>query len=361
MSKNKMFFEIKNISKDVGEIQVYGEICKWAWESDGETSAFTFSKQLEKLRDVKKIELKINSPGGDVFEAIAMYHSLKRIGKAKEIIAFVDGIAASAATILTLAANKVVMGKGCYFMIHNPLMYMGYSNVEEMNEAVEHLNKTKENILDLYEEKCKLSREEISEKMDKTTWYSAEEALQVGFIDEIANYDSSVSNLNISNIFISELKNMAIPEKLKTILQNQKKEEKMTLQELKMQYPEVFNNYEKEVLDKIKETDVVKNAINSAILEERKRIKALDSIKTVSEAAKAIVDKAKFEEVRDYRDVIVDLYNLNAEKAAAEITQLEKEKKDAGIYNIFSGSLGNEKEQLENDIINAALEEIGSM
>lgn len=333
-SKKRTFFEIKNISDDVGEIRVYGDICKWAWEEYGETSSVTFSKQLANLKNVKKLELKINSPGGDVFEAVAMYHEIKRFAQGKEVTAYIDGMAASAATILTLAANKTIMGKGCYFMIHNPLMYMGYANVEEMNEAIEHLNKTKDNLLDLYEEKCKLSR------------------------DEIANYDSSISNLNISNVFTPELKNLAIPEKLKDILQ-ENKEEKMTLQDLKVQHPELLQAYEKEVIDKIKGTDTVKNAIDAAIKEERKRIKALDNIKVTSEAAREIVNKAKFDEVRDYRDVIVDLYNLNAEKAGREINLIEEEKKDAGIYDIQSGTLGNSKEQMENDIVSAALAELG--
>ena len=133
----------------------------------------------------------------------------------------------------------------------------------------------------------------------------------------------------------------------------------MTLQELKVQHPELLKAYEKEVIDKVKGTDAVKNAIDAAIEEERKRIKALDNIKVTSEAAREIVDKAKFDEVRDYRDVIVDLYNLNAEKAGREIDQMEQEKKDAGIYNIQSGTLGNSKEQIENDIISAALAELG--
>lgn len=220
-SNKRIFFEIKNISDEVGEVRIYGDICKYPWEEIGETSSVTFSKQLATLRDVKKLELKINSPGGDVFEAVAMYHEIKRFAQGKEVTAYIDGMAASAATLLTLAADKTIMGKGCYFMIHNPLMYMGYANVEEMNEAIEHLNKTKENLLDLYVEKCKLSREEIAEKMDKTTWYTAEEALQAGFIDEIANYDSSISNLNISNVFTPELKNLAIPEKIKNILEEE--------------------------------------------------------------------------------------------------------------------------------------------
>ena len=89
-SKKRTFFEIKNISDDVGEIRVYGDICKWAWEEYGETSSVTFSKQLANLKNVKKLELKINSPGGDVFEAVAMYHERKRFAQGKEVTAYID-------------------------------------------------------------------------------------------------------------------------------------------------------------------------------------------------------------------------------------------------------------------------------
>ena len=360
---NKPFFEIKNLSEEKGEILVYGEITKYPWEEFGETSAVLFNRELNKLKDVKNISLKINSPGEDVYEALAMYHEIKRLSRTKNITAYIDGMAASAATLLAIAGNKTVIGKGCYFMIHNPMASLFYANSQELEEAKNHLEQTKEDILDLYMEKTTLSREEVAKKMDDTTWFTAEEALQAGFVDEIANYDTSVVNLNIVNVFSENLKPKA-PKNLLDVIQNSKiiKEEKMTLEELKIKYPEAFNQHRNEIINSIKDTDVVKktidSAVNEAILSERNRIKNLDSIKTYSEAAREIVNKAKFEEPRDYKDIIVDLYNLNAEKAGREINLEEDDKNKAGIYNIHSGEFGNSQEELEKNIVAMALKEL---
>lgn len=353
------FFSIKNLSDNEGEIRISGEITKWAWEEFGETSSFIFNQQLQNLKNCKKISVKINSPGGDIAEALAIYHELKRLSQEKEVTAYIDGMACSAATLIAIAANKTVMGKGCYFMIHNPLMYMGYSNTKEMTAAIEHLNKTKENMLDLYEEKSSLSREEIAKKMDEETFFNTQEALDAGFIDEIASYDTNIINSNIQTVCSMNIKNSKkIPKELSEILNKKTQEATMTLKELKAQHPELINELQTELIN----TDTVKNAINgavqTAIAEERKRIQNLDGIKTYSKAAKELVDKAKFEEPRDYKDIIVDLYNMNSEHAGREIKRGEDEKAAAGFNGITSGMEESEKEQMLNSIVETALKEL---
>ena len=358
MSKTS-FFSIKNLSDNEGEIRIAGEITKWAWEEFGETSSFIFNQQLQKLKNCKKISVKINSPGGDIAEALAIYHEIRRLSQEKEVTAYIDGMACSAATLIAIAANKTVMGKGCYFMIHNPLMYMGYSNTKEMTEAIEHLNKTKESILDLYEEKSSLSREEIAKKMDEETFFNTQEALEAGFIDEIASYDTNIINSNIQTVCSMNIKNSKkIPKELSEILNKKTQEATMTLKELKAQYPELINELQTELIN----TDTVKSAINgavqTAVAEERKRIQNLDGIKTYSKAAKELVDKAKFEEPRDYKDIIVDLYNMNSEHAGREIERGEDEKVAAGFNGITSGMEESEKEQMLNSIVETALKEL---
>lgn len=358
MSKTS-FFSIKNLSDSEGEIRIAGEITKWAWEEFGETSSFIFNQQLQSIKNCKKISVKINSPGGDIAEALAIYHELKRLSQEKEVTAYIDGMACSAATLIAIAANKTVMGKGCYFMIHNPLMYMGYSNTKEMTEAIEHLNKTKENMLDLYEEKSSLSREEIAKKMDEETFFNTQEALDAGFIDEIASYDTNIINSNIQTVCSMNIKNSKkIPKELSEILNKKNQEATMTLKELKAQHPELINELQSELIN----TDTVKNAINgavqTAIAEERKRIQNLDGIKTYSKAAKELVDKAKFEEPRDYKDIIVDLYNMNSEHAGREIERGESEKAAAGFNDITSGMEESEKEQMINSVVETALKEL---
>lgn len=358
MSKTS-FFSIKNLANGEGEIRIFGDITKWAWEEYGETSSFIFNQQLQNLKNCKKISVKINSPGGDIAEALAIYHELKRLSQEKEVTAYIDGMACSAATLIAIAANKTVMGKGCYFMIHNPLMYMGYSNTKEMTEAIEHLNKTKENMLDLYEEKSSLTREEIAKKMDEETFFNTQEALDAGFIDEIASYDTNIINSNIQTVCSMNIKNSKkIPKELSEILNKKNQEATMTLKELKAQHPELINELQTELIN----TDTVKNAISgavqAAVAEERERIKNLDNIKIYSKAAKEIVDKAKFEEPREYKDIIVDLYNMNSEQAGREIDMGENEKAAAGFNGILSGSGESGKEQMLNNVIEAALKEL---
>ncbi|WP_339072664.1 ATP-dependent Clp protease proteolytic subunit [Fusobacterium animalis] len=75
------FFEIKNLSENIAEIRIYGTITKWAWEEYGEVSSANFAKELQKLKNISHINLRVNSPGGDVFEASAIYNLLKDYAK----------------------------------------------------------------------------------------------------------------------------------------------------------------------------------------------------------------------------------------------------------------------------------------
>ena len=195
------FFEIKNLSENTAEIRIYGTITKWAWEEYGEVSSANFAKELQKLKNVSHINLRVNSPGGDVFEASAIYNLLKDFAKVNniQITGYIDGLAASAASFLILCASKIVMGIGALFMIHNPLTY-AYGNSIELQKQIKLLDTVKESILDIYCTKSKLSREEIAEKMNNEKWFRANEALEAGFVDEIVENDNSLENIkNISD------------------------------------------------------------------------------------------------------------------------------------------------------------------
>ena len=153
------------------------------------------------MKNISHINLRVNSPGGDVFEASAIYNLLKDYAKVNniEITGYIDGLAASAASFLVLCATKVIMGTGALYMIHNPLT-SAYGNAEKLKKQIELLDTVKEAILDIYCTKSKLSREEISEKMNGEKWYRASEALEAGFVDEIVENDNSLENIkNISN------------------------------------------------------------------------------------------------------------------------------------------------------------------
>ena len=346
------FFEIKNLSENTAEIRIYGTITKWAWEEYGEVSSANFAKELQKLKNVSHINLRVNSPGGVVFEASAIYNLLKDFAKVNniQITGYIDGLAASAASFLVLCASKVVMGTGALYMIHNPLS-SAYGNVEKLKKQIELLDTVKEAILDIYCSKSKLSREEISEKMNNEKWYRATEALEAGFVDEIVENDNSLENIkNISNeLHIENFINQdLLKEKLKEI-ENMKNiggiKMPKTIQELLNEYPDLMNDFKNQIVNETKENEAER--IKNAVLEERKRIEALEKIPVINEKQKEIVNKAKYEEPKDYKDIIVDFFMSNANKAHEEIEKIKNEQKESGISDIAPSD-----EEGQNDVFN---------
>ena len=346
------FFEIKNLSENTAEIRIYGTITKWAWEEYGEVSSANFAKELQKLKNVSHINLRVNSPGGDVFEASAIYNLLKDYAKVNnvKITGYIDGLAASAASFLVLCASKVVMGTGALYMIHNPLS-SAYGNVEKLKKQIELLDTVKEAILDIYCTKSKLSREEIAEKMNNEKWFRANEALEAGFVDEIVENDNSLENIkNISDdLHIENFINQdLLKEKLKEI-ENMKNIGGIimpkSVKELLSEYPDLMNDYRNQIINETKENEAER--IKNAVLEERKRIEALEKIPVINEKQKEIVNKAKYEEPKDYKDIIVDFFMSNANKAHEEIEKIKEEQKENGITDIAPST-----EEGQNDIFN---------
>ena len=328
------WFEVKNISETEGEIRVYGEICKWAWEEFGETSAVTFTKELSSLKNVKKINLRVNSPGGDVYEALAIYNELKRFSSENEIevVAYIDGLAASAASFLILAAKKVIMGIGTTVMIHNPSVFLGRIGSDEMRKTADYLDKVRDNILDIYMTKCKLTREEVLNYMNAEKWFNANEAVEVGFADEIITYSQEVVENNIRELATSNCIEFFKNKEIFKSVQSKKEiqEVKMTLKELKEKHKGVLDEYKSEVLAEVQNSDYMKQATQAAIEAERKRIKALENIPVFNDKQKETIMKAKYEEPRDANEIIVEFYNSQASQAKAEIEKGEEEKAEAG-------------------------------
>ena len=359
IQKNK-FFEIKNLTENTAEIRIYGTITKWAWEEYGEVSSANFAKELQNYKNVSQINLRVNSPGGDVFEASAIYNLLKDFAKVNniQITGYIDGLAASAASFLILCASKIVMGIGALFMIHNPLTY-AYGNSIELQKQIELLDTVKESILDIYCTKSKLSREEIAEKMNNEKWFRANEALEAGFIDEIVENDNSLENIkNISNELHIEnfIHQDLLKEKLKEI-ENMKNtggiKMSKSIQELLNEYPQLMNDFKNQIISEQEESQ--KETIKNAVLEERKRIEALENIPVINEKQKEIINKAKYEEPKDPKDIMADFFMSNANKAYEEIEKIKNEQKESGINNI-TPSTEKEQDDVFNEICAAAIQ-----
>ncbi len=178
---NKKSFEIKNKSETEADILMYDEIGE-GYFGGGITSK-AFSEELKKLpSSVKTINLRINSPGGSVFEGMTIYQRLKE-HKAK-VIAHVDGLSASIATIIMMAADEIIVGEGSMIMIHKPMTGV-YGNVDQMEETIDILNKIQNQMINIYRKKTGMAEAEIIKMLaGEGTWMTSDVALEKGFADK---------------------------------------------------------------------------------------------------------------------------------------------------------------------------------
>lgn len=165
------------------EIIVYGQIGTSMWDDSG-MSAQKFSDELKALPStVKNLDVRINSPGGDVFQGITIYNRLKQ--HPAKITVYIDGLAASIASIIALAGDEVIIGDGALFMVHKPWTWtMG--NSDELDTTVERLIQIEDEMVTIYKAKSGLPRDEIKSLLRAETWMSADEAIEKGFVDKKA-------------------------------------------------------------------------------------------------------------------------------------------------------------------------------
>lgn len=161
-----------------------GTIAEESWFDDDVTPQL-FKEELN--AGTGDITVWINSPGGDCVAAAQIYNLL--MDYKGNVTVKIDGIAASAASVIAMAGTKVLMSPVSMLMIHNP-MTVAMGNTDEMQKAIEMLSSVKDSIINAYEIKTNLSRAKLSHLMDAETWMDANKAVELGFADGILQRDS---------------------------------------------------------------------------------------------------------------------------------------------------------------------------
>lgn len=160
-------------------MELNGTIAEESWFDD-EVTPRMFKEEL--FSGSGPITIWINSPGGDCIAASQIYSML--MDYKDEITVKIDGIAASAASVIAMAGTKVKMSPTALIMIHNPSM-SAFGERKDMEKAIDILNEVKESIINAYELKTGQSRTVLSHLMDSETWMNAKKAIELGFADEI--------------------------------------------------------------------------------------------------------------------------------------------------------------------------------
>lgn len=166
------------------ELRLEGTIAEDSWFDDDITPK-VFRNELHQGNG--PVTVWLNSPGGDCVAASQIYTMLREYPG--EVTVKIDGMAASAASVIAMAGDKVLMAPTAIMMVHNPLT-MAFGNRDDMKQAIRMLDEFKESIVNAYELKTGLSRDKISSLMDAETWMNAKKALELGFIDAIVGEES---------------------------------------------------------------------------------------------------------------------------------------------------------------------------
>lgn len=178
---------------DSCSIRIYDYIGDDGW-GGGVTTNF-IEEQLNNAGN-KPINIYINSHGGEVFEGFAIYNILKRYEGYKTV--YIDGIAASIASVIALCGNKLIMPKASMMMIHNASGWAG-GTADDLKKVVQALEQINEAIRGIYLQKTNLSEEELTNLMDNETFMTSEQCLQYGFADEIIDDGSNtITNVKTS-------------------------------------------------------------------------------------------------------------------------------------------------------------------
>lgn len=305
-------------NKADAEIFIYGDISAEKY-SDADTTAKLFVDDLKTFKG-KDLTLHVNSAGGDVFTALAIYNSLKNYSGKTTIQ--IDGLAASAASIVAMAGDKIKMAENALMMIHPPSVGLaGFYDAAELGKVSNSLNAVKDSIITTYETRTKKPRAELEKMVDAETWLTANDALAGNFIDEITGaVDAQFDNAQ------------------KLIFMN-----KVELSCADIDFEKV--KAATHAAERVKPMEDLKGQIAAAVQAERKRITDLNALKCENAAVNKIIDLAvadgkEIAEIQPYLDAVKSAEMPKVETPPPVQNTAFEELKKIILDNMQSGAEG---------------------
>lgn len=236
---------IKNQTDSSADLFFYGDIVSETWQSEwyeDDMAPGDVKKFLDQLDGTENINIHINSGGGSVFGGIAIYNMLRRNNAHKTV--YVDGLAASIASVIMMAGDEIVMPKNATVMIHKPSAsyFFTTKNADDLRKDAESLDTCQEAIMQTYMTKAKVDKEEIEQKVNDETWLTGEEAAEL-FDIKVEEANDAVACAGSSMFFC--YKN--VPTSLTAQGKNAKKKDEqrpLSRQDIKEIFDESFSEYQ---------------------------------------------------------------------------------------------------------------------
>lgn len=345
---NKAYMIAKSENGKHVDVDLYGEVVQdtpidW-WTGEPLEGLYIslegFLKDLEGLKGADTVTFRINSIGGDVSAGLSIYNRIRALGA--QTITIVDGLAASAASVIAQAGDVRKVSLGAQTMIHGASTLMvGYYNDQDLKRIEEGLQTVNQSLADLYAERTGKGSDEILQMMQAETWMTPDEAVENGFADEVIGReipvvdkvegmkDALIVNGVLHRFGKTPLPDMPVNMTVKQSIVNGSEpsaihpknsnkeggEKVMTLNELRESYPDLVKEIEDEATKAActKNEENVQASVQNALKTERNRIREIDSIaKMVGDPE--MVDKAKYEEPMNASELA--LKAMQAQQAA---------------------------------------------
>lgn len=364
------------------------EVPKWYLEDVGDfdyISPQTFRQDLEAARYAKEVIVKINSCGGDLYTGIAIHNELKALDAHKTVI--VEGLAASAASIIAMAGDEIQMHPGSMLMIHGVSgLMMDWVTLEDLKKAAKAFDASEKAIANIYAERTGKDIGTLRSMMTRETWMVGQEAVDQGFADVVleeegpklaasadrktllvAGVRHDVSAFHLPDMIPSDkrIHTAKADENNATNSVEKKQEDKtMTLAELKEQSPELVEEIEtsavKAALDSVKadlvaETkEAVESAVNDAIVAERARMSKIDEIANNINDAE-LIKAAKYGETpMTAEEIAFEALKQQQSKGTAFLADMKADTEDSKVNDVN----GAPNAGVDEDVPQESLEEI---
>ncbi len=360
--KNRFWDFIPATATKPPELLLYGAISSnQSWWEDRVTPG-QFNKELAALgEDVPEIIVRINSPGGDVFAANAIYTRLK--DHPANITVKIDGWAASAATIIAMAGDTIKIAKNGVFMIHDPAMTVWDTfKAEDFTKLADELKVIKQSIVNTYAMKTGRTEQEISDFMTEESWWTGDAAVENGFCDELLFEESKTVVENENRIVVNsvpfDITNFStIPKAIlnsiagKGSFQNGAKPENKPKREERTMEPKDIKT-----VDELKAAypDLTAAIENSATEKERNRIKELQA--AAVGGFEDIVNEAMFDKPVSAGEMALKILMKQKEQGGQYMTDRTADVADSNVNSVGAGA--GEKGGEAEDPYNAAIDRL---
>lgn len=366
------FWRFQNQADGGAELLLYGDIAsEQSWWGD-EVTPKQFAEDLAGLGTVSNITVRINSGGGDVFAAQAIGNLLEQ--HTATVTARIDGVCASAATIIACHCNKAIAANDSTYMVHPVRMYCGYANEADLQKYLEALATIKENIISLYAKKTGRTKDEVTAWMDAESWWTGPQAKENGFVDELTDEETGATYENRGGVlFVNSVSMGSKFDKAPEFVRNRVKRAADVTSPAQAQdnQPAGQPGKQQEVKDmdpkdSIKTVDDLRKAypalvdqieqaaVENGIKAERKRIQDLEDM--ALSGSEALLAEAKYEKPMRAEDFAKALVKNAKTQGASYLAQTREDADKSGVNGVTNTPPAD---KTGGDEFLAALKELG--